>query len=122
MESHSDAMPEPPAVTIPRLSWPPPGLEPLQSVLWPLLRRFGVGAALFAFPLLIAIATPQGFASLRPFGRSFWIPATLAFVAPSGACRLCAARARGPDRCQRYTLEAAVPGFDYNVVPAHTTL
>jgi hypothetical protein len=46
-----------------------------------LLRRFGVGAALFAFPLLIAIATPQGFASLGPFGRSFWIPATLAFVA-----------------------------------------
>src|SRR5688572_1249270 len=74
------ALPEHPVVTIPRLSWPPPGLEPLQGVLWPLLRRFGFGAAMFAFPLLIAIATPQGFASLGPFGRSFWIPATLAFV------------------------------------------
>lgn len=65
----------------PYLAWPPPGLEPLQGVLWTLLRSFVPGAVLFALPLLLAIATDQDFWSLGPFGDSFWVPVLTSMIA-----------------------------------------
>ena len=44
----------------PRLSWPPPGLEPLQGSIWRVIAQFAFGAAVLAGPLLLAIAgTPS---------------------------------------------------------------
>jgi hypothetical protein len=99
-------------VNAPRVSWPPPGLEPLQGVIWPLIRSFAIGSALFAAPLLVGVATEQRFNSLGPFGTSYWIPAALMAVA---VVLLLAATLR-LSRAFRASANAARLGYDARTI------
>ncbi|MEO5510787.1 MAG: hypothetical protein ABIV28_08860 [Longimicrobiales bacterium] len=69
------------SVRIPRLPWPPPGLEALQGRAWPVIAELAIGVVLLAIPLLLAIATPQPYYSLGAFGQSWWIPIATTSVA-----------------------------------------
>ena len=51
----------------PPLSWPPPGLEPLQGSLWRVIGVSWIGSLVFVLPLLWALAVEQPFYSLGPF-------------------------------------------------------
>lgn len=62
------------AAPTPALSWPPPGLEPMQGRLWSAIRWLLVGGVVLATPLLWAIATESRVSGLGPFGGSWWVP------------------------------------------------
>src|SRR5687768_6272922 len=48
------------------LSWPPPGLEPIQGRLWRAIGALGAGGLITVLPLAWALAAVQPFWSLGP--------------------------------------------------------
>jgi len=59
----------------PFLSWPPPGLEPIQGRLTGTNALLFLGAIVLVLPLLVSIGTEQSFTSLGVFGSAGWIVA-----------------------------------------------
>src|SRR5688572_22389085 len=63
----------PPPVSAAPLSWPPPGLEPLQGKLWRVTLTLWAGSVLLVLPLLWGLAVEQPFWSLGPFEGNWQI-------------------------------------------------
>ena len=57
--------------TVPPLSWPPPGLEPLQGSVWRVIAVSWIGSLVLVLPLLWALAVEQPFYSLGPFEEAW---------------------------------------------------
>jgi hypothetical protein len=56
-----------------RVTWPPPGLESYQGVLWRKAGELGFGGAVLVFPILLSVAPSQPFNSLGLFGGAWWL-------------------------------------------------
>lgn len=60
--------------SLPRLSWPPPGLERVPGRLPTLVALLALGDLLLVLPLIASLATEQDFVSFGAFGASWWVP------------------------------------------------
>lgn len=57
----------------PPLSWPPPGLEPIQGKIWRVIALSWIGSLILVFPLLWSLAVEQPAWSFGPFGANWEI-------------------------------------------------
>jgi hypothetical protein len=62
------------------LHWPPPGLERLHAVVWPLNVLFGAGAAATVVPMLLTLSTSQPFWSPGPLGAAWWVAGATSMI------------------------------------------
>jgi hypothetical protein len=65
---------------IPPLSWPPPGLERLQGLLWRVIGLSWIGSLVLVLPLLWALAVEQPFYSLGPFEEAWEIGLAISVI------------------------------------------
>lgn len=65
---------------VPPLSWPPPGLERLQGLLWRVIVLGWIGSLVLVLPLLWALAVEQPFYSLGPFEEAWEIGLAIAVI------------------------------------------
>ena len=62
------------------LTWPPPGLERLQGLLWRATLISWAGSIILVLPLLWALAVEQPFYSLGPFGENWQVGMGIAML------------------------------------------
>ncbi len=78
--SNADAMRPGPQPTMAPLSWPPPGLEKLQGLLWRATLINWAGSVILVLPLLWALAVEQPFYSLGPFEENWQVGMGIALL------------------------------------------
>ena len=78
--SNADAMRPGPQPTMAPLSWPPPGLEKLQGLLWRATLISWAGSVILVLPLLWALAVEQRFYSLGPFEENWQVGMGIALL------------------------------------------
>ena len=71
--NNADATPPDPQPMQSPLSWPPPGLERLQGLLWRAILISWAGSIILVLPLLWAVAVEQPFYSLGPFEENWQV-------------------------------------------------
>lgn len=76
----NDAPPAQLSSSTPPLSWPPPGTERLQGVLWRVIGLSWTGSLILVLPLLWALAVEQPFYSLGPFEDNWELGLAIAAV------------------------------------------